>query len=428
MLFKLELNTNHSHKAIGTLLRYYRVGYGYSLRELGAITNVSHTLIANIEQGKVHGSSETLKEIFSTLKISFNDVSDVFDEFKELYELAFNCLYKYEYTRAEVVMQKLMKKENIYIYSVLITDYALLKYFYLVLLGRPVKEKRTGLHNFRKMRSNFSDKQNQLFYLIEGINHYNEGMYAAAIVKLKEALSIGDSKLDYLVNVFLVKCYVKTFNFMDVVQIGNDSIGFFENQVLYLRAMEIRLSIAHSYILAKKYEKAKRLLNSVYEFSNSFEASYLIEEVKLLKGILFFYQGNLEEANENLISIKRKIPIVFFIGIHIAYKEKDYVKAKRIYDDFKNNFNGNSLRKETLIIEFTQKIIMDPRENDEEILEPLEEIIKICSDACDMETLEISFTYLIQYYQKRRMYKKALEVSEKARNIHRYGCLKHKLS
>ena len=44
----------------------------------------------------------------------------------------------------------------------------------------------------------------------------------------------------------------------------------------------------------------------------------------------------------------------------------------------------------------------------------------------DIEVIDSSYNYLIRHYQNKRMYKKALEASEKARDYRRYGVLKRK--
>ena len=214
--------------------------------DLGEITKVSHTLIANIEQGKVNGNNYTIKDLFKNLGINYYDYDELYDDFKTSYDIIFNHLFKYEYSWAIREMEKLVLNEDKYFHSIFITDYVLLRFLYLTLLGEEAKDRFVDLEVIRRTITNLSPKQQQIYLLIEGINSYNNRDYKGSGLYLQRALEVGQSKLDYLVKVFMVKNYVKTFNFMRVVKTGNEIITYFENKVIYLRAMEVRLSISYA--------------------------------------------------------------------------------------------------------------------------------------------------------------------------------------
>jgi len=273
---------------------------------------------------------------------------------------------------------------------------------------------------------NFNARQKQLFYLIEGIDYYNQGFYAEAEEKLDYALIIGVSNLDYLVKVFLVKCYVKMYRFMDVISTGNHAIDFFESHIIYLRAMEVRLSIAYSYMLVRKYKDSQKLLDSVSQFSNNFDAKYLIEESNTLLAGLYIYTGRIEEAKEMLEKVAVDGPVKYFLRLRIAFRESNLNEMKDIYNEYlKDNSFVKSQRRFT-VMKITVKeagIINIP---DEEFVDGINELIDIGVRSSDIEVIDSSYNYLIRHYQNKRMYKKALEASEKARDYRRYGVLKRK--
>lgn len=420
MLFSLELDTENSYRALGRLIKFYRTRSGYSLRDLGTLTNVSHTLIANIEQGKVKGSDETLRDLFKTLKIEYADATDIFNEFKQLYDRVLDNLYKYEYTRARFDMKKLLAKEQTYMHSVLITDYALIKFLFNVLLGEAPKDQYIDISVIRGVHNHLSDRQKQLYLLIEGINQYNLGMFSEAIGYLRGALKLGDSNIDYLVNLYLVKCYVKTYHFMQVIKIGNDAIDFFESRINYLRAMEIRLSIAYSYMLSQNLSDAKNLLDSVYQFSNNFNAIYLIEEAKLLLASYHMFQNENEMARKYLYSSTLGSSIVFFLKMRVALKNGDPEEARLVYNQFVREDN-KKLMKESLIIDISARESGLIEMSDEEFLQKVDRTIKLGEKAHDIEILDSSYNYLINHYKSKRAYKKALDASTKALEIRKYG-------
>lgn len=424
MMFQIELNSDNSFKALGLFLRVHRLRAGLSLRDLGFITSISHTLIANIEQGKVSGSHDTLKDLFTSLKVPYYDSSDIEEEFKQSYDKTFDFLYKYDYTRATIEMEKLLEKEEIYRHSSLITDYALIKFFYLVLLGKEAKDQYISIHVLKKVVKNFNARQKQLFYLIEGIDYYNQGFYTESEEKLDLALKIGVSNLDYLTRVFLVKCYVKMYRFMDVISVGNHTIDFFEAQIVYLRAMEVRLSIAYSYMLVRKFQDSEKLLDSVSQFSNNFNAKYLIEESNLLLAALYIYTNRTVEARKLLSKIDKKETIVYFLRTRVALRENKLEEVKKIFEEYKNEDKIIKTRQHQIVMDITMKEagVLDITE--EEFVTEIRELIDYGVRATDIEVIDSSFNYLIRYYKKKRMYKKALDASEKARDYRRYGFLK----
>lgn len=421
MLFNLQLDTNNSYRALGRLIKFYRMRLGYSLRDLGTLTNVSHTLIANIEQGKVKGSDETLRDLFNTLKIDFADTTEIFEEFKAIYDRLLDNLFKYEYSRAVRDMKKLHAKEHVYMHSVLITDYALIKSLYNVLHGKEPRDEYIDISILRGVKNHFSDRQKQIFLLIEGVNQYNLGMYADAISYLEQAIKIGNSTMDYLVKSYLVKCYVKTYHFMQVIKYGNEIIDFYEDKIIYLRAMEARLSIAHSYMLSQNYSDAKELLDSVYQFSNNFNAIFLIEEAKLLLASYHMFQKENDMARKYLYSSTLGSSIVSFLKMRVALKNGDFEEARLVYNQFVRE-DDHRLIKERYIVDVVAKESGIIDMTDEEYLEKIQEVIQIGERAHDIEIIESSYTFLINYYKNKRAYKKALDASNKARLIRKYGC------
>ncbi len=427
MIFNLEVDTNNSFKAMGQMLKVYRMQSGYSLRDLGSLANLSHTLIANIEQGKISGNKDTIKHLFKVLNTEFFDSPELIENFVETYNKAFDYLYKYEYTRAKKEMSKLFEDENKYVHSILITDYALIKFFYLVLLEEKTDDGNIDLSLLKRASKNFSSRQKQLLYLIEGIDLYNRGFYHEANGILSKSLTIGVSSLDYLINVFKVKCYVKMFRFMDVIKVGNATIDFFEESVIYLRAMEVRLSIAYSYMLVRKFADARLMLDRVYQFATNFNAIYLIEESKILLGSLNLLEGNVQTAKEQINSTNKKTPIIYFLKMKINMHEKNNEKITSLYNEYKKTYQGNTLRKQNIILDLEMNEYGLLKMNKQVYVKLINELIELGVRACDLEVIELGYSFLIKYYKQNRMYKKALEASEIAREYRRYGCLKRKV-
>lgn len=424
MLFNYQVDAENSHKALGQMLRLYRLRSGYSLRDLGQVTNISHTLIANIEQGKVNGSNSTLRELFQALNITYYDTKELLPEFKDLYEKLFDNLYKYEFTRAKQNMKDLLENEMNYVHSTLVTDYGQIKFLYNVMMNEEPEDQYVSIQVHRNMLRSFSDRQRQIYYLTEGINQYNKGMYTAGIDYLKKGLKVGDSTLDYLIKVYLIKCYVKRYQFMDVVQTGSEVIDFFENQIIYLRAMEVRLSIAYSYMLVRKYNDAEKLLENVYDFSKNFNAIYLIKESELLLAKLRISQEKYDEASKLLNQYPYHNSSYYFLQVNLAYQKGAMNQVEEYYKKFKDEYSFKKLIKEEIIMDMTVHEMGLIDLNEKEYVSMIDILIEVCEEACDIEIIDLAYNFIVRYYKNKRMYKKAVEASERARDLRRYGCLK----
>ncbi len=67
MLEKTKIN-------IATIIKEARNKKGYTLRELGKLTNLSHSFLGDIEAGRSRPSYENLVKIITTLDISVEEI------------------------------------------------------------------------------------------------------------------------------------------------------------------------------------------------------------------------------------------------------------------------------------------------------------------------------------------------------------------
>jgi|GEM_PF-3279300 len=422
MRIELKFERLNTYKTFGQIIRYNRTLKGYSLRDLGFLTNISHTLIANIENGKVVANEDTIKDLVKILEIEFYDNQQIIDEFCSLYNEAFNFLYEYEYTKATKVMNTVFMKEAIYSNSVVLADFYVLKYFYLSLTDQIYGDYVKELEALSVIAKNLTDSQLQMHHFINGIYLYNIGSYLDAHNLLEKALKVGDTKIDPLIRAYITKCDVKMFKFMNVVTEANEIIKIFEHDLVYLRAMELRLSIAYCYVLVKKYDVALEIIDKVHRFSTFYNAIYVLEECNIILSAIYLRQGNIELAKEKINRIKRESPYEMFVRTRIAIIEKKPKDVEAIYNRFLIYNELKESKKHQVIFEIQLYNAKITNLSDEEYVSKVESLSQLGVRGCDLEIIDVSYTMLINFYKEKRKYKKALEASEIARDFRRYGC------
>jgi len=422
MRIELKFERLNTYKTFGQIIRYNRTLKGYSLRDLGFLTNISHTLIANIENGKVLANEDTIKDLVKILEIEFYDNQQIIDEFCSLYNEAFNFLYEYEYTKATKVMNTVFMKEAIYSNSVVLADFYVLKYFYLSLTDQIYGDYVKELEALSVIAKNLTDSQLQMHHFINGIYLYNIGSYLDAHNLLEKALKVGDTKIDPLIRAYITKCDVKMFKFMNVVTEANEIIKIFEHDLVYLRAMELRLSIAYCYVLVKKYDVALEIIDKVHRFSTFYNAIYVLEECNIILSAIYLRQGNIELAKEKINRIKRESPYEMFVRTRIAIIEKKPKDVEAIYNRFLIYNELKESKKHQVIFEIQLYNAKITNLSDEEYVSKVESLSQLGVRGCDLEIIDVSYTMLINFYKEKRKYKKALEASEIARDFRRYGC------
>ncbi len=421
MRFNLIIDEKNSYRTLGQLVRYNRLRNQYSLRDLSALSNISHTLISNIEKGKVSSHPDTLKELLKVLGIEFKNDKEIVEEFVELYNELFNFLFEYEYTKSKPIMDKLLSNEEKYINSIVAAEYLLIKYLYLALTDELYGEYQESIEQFVKLYEYLGDNQKQIFSLIYGVYKYNQGIYSEAYENFRKAKKVGSTELDMLVDVYIVKTFVKMYRFMDVISLSDKLIVDLESELLYLRAMEVRLSIAYSHIIVLKFDSAFELLNKIYRFAKFYNAVYILGECDLLYATIYFKQRRYELAEIRISKVIDDTLIVSYVKMKLAYilgKKEEVMKYYR-------EFQQINRKKKFVKSEYLLKIVLNDLGleiiDDKEIQKMFAVLLEFGKKSIDLELIDAAYSLNIKYYKERKMYKKALELSEEARGLRKYG-------
>ncbi len=404
---------NGNLKVLGLVIRSKRIEKGLSLRDMSAITLVSHSLISNIEKGIQTPNKETLKSIMENLDLRFYNDPAMMDEMTNLSRRFLSLLENNEYEQAKVVYNKIIEKEDIYLYSPQLVNYILVKYLFIAMTNVQDTDIDDMLSHYKGMLEFFTELQQQAYYFIEGLNHLNNERYNKSLSSFTIATNRGDKYYDVYIKEYMVISMVRQFKFMDSFRIANEIITEFEKRTIYYRAMKVKLQLARVNLVIMKFDDMRTILDQVYNFASKFEVMSLLEEVLLLRAAIEIKLNNLEEA-ENYISQMpyQKSISSALLRFRIAYIrnqpleiEKLYLKVMK-YPEVKNHYKLPGYF--TVLTMYKVPSLMD----EDKYLESLTKMVDDAVENNDQEIIGLGFNYLFEYYSSKRQYKKATDVAK----------------
>ena len=409
-------------KVLGLLVRYKRYIMGYSLRDLGEITNISHTLISNFERGIMIPHNETIKDIFNVLELEFYDDPDISVKLMKYYNKIFKHIVYYEYEEAGELIHEIEKERHIYENSKEVINFTIIRCLYYVLTNTYIEEKDKILDQYEVVLDFFSDKQKQLFYFIKGINELNQEFYKDARIYFSQALKIGDHNLDLLINEHYVVALSKSNKFVDARITAEECIREYEQQTNYVRAMRLRTRIAHDYIRILKFKEAKELYNYVYDYARKYKVKDLENRCNTRMAMIAVFEEDFDLAEEYLNKVTPVYAkIYYYIKFDVIIHRGDDEELLKYYN---NLIKQDWVKKHTKSENFFKLILMKSNEKfmvKKEFESLLKEQIKIALKSDDAEMLEVASKFLLRFYKSERQYKKGLEVSQVFLHYLRYG-------
>lgn len=412
MLESLQADKNN-YKVLGILIRSQRISKGYSLRDLGQVTNISHTLISNIEKGKQIPAPNTLADIFRVLDLEFFDDPKLQKELKKYSDDIYNNLFNHDYDLAKVSFKKLQKNEHKYLHSLGLVNFVLLKYFYLTITKTEDETIGETIEHYYKVLEFFSNTQKQLFYFIDGLYQLNNEHYNDATEKFNLALQFGDKEIDVFIKEYSVISYVRQYKFMDAYKLSQEIIKEFEARTIYIRAMKTKLQEARILYQITKNEETEVLVAYVDRFARKFKIDDLIEECAMLRAAIAIRLRDFEKAEYYINEIPNTEGIsAVLLRFKIAFVQNNLDDIEKIYNEVIEYEEIKSHEKIRLYLTIQVMSKVEKYYDKKKYFEYITRLAEMSKRNMDQEMISIAHNYLIMYYHEERSYKKALDIAE----------------
>jgi transcriptional regulator with XRE-family HTH domain len=409
-------------KVLGMIVRVNRVKMGYSLRDLAKLTNISHSLISNFEQGKLVPHNETIRDIFRVLNIEYYDDPEIIIQFRELRDKVFYHILFYEYEQAELIIGQLKSAEDIYLNSPSSINYDLILGLYNAIINIHYVDFERQLKHYEVILDFFTDKQKQMYFFVRGLYYLNQENYRLAKIDFQYALSIGDRFKDILIKEYYIMALSKSNRVIDAGMLARATIEEFELQANYVRAMRTRLIMAYDLYRLHKFEEALELYNQIIEFAKKYRTEELLDECYTRLSHLSIIKGEYEQAEEyfNKVSMKNN-RISYYIKFDLVFNKRNDEDSLALYQEYINldwvQHSPKTKRFFELILMRYDDKYMDTKKFEKNLVE----LIQIGYDHDDGELIDVASNMLATHYKKERKYKQAYEILDNLLHYNKYG-------
>ena len=421
MIKQFHVDRTRSPIVLGLTLRYARLNAGLTMRDLGNLANISHTMVANIEHGKTMASGATLRDLFRVLDISYRDDDDFIHMFETVYNRVYARLLKGDHASIQDDMRWLAEQEDAHAHSIVGVEYWLIRFLHAVLSDSMDATLMQSFDILKRIYELYSDPQKQLAHLVIGIDLYNRERYFDAYRELNKALDIGDPDLDPLVDLYRIRTQCRMFMFMDLQQTAAQTIRRFEGMLLYDRAMEVRREQAYANIMVFKFEHAERLLETVRSYAQEYERPELLREADSLMALTRFMQRRFDESEAIIEAMREDTEHTILIRMMLAARNDDQTTIRRLHEQVMTRFARPHKWRVRSFFDILLHDLGGLAIDDATYVDKLEAIAAQGLMAHDQEMLRFAYDKLIEHHRHNRRYKKALEISEQARSIRSFG-------
>lgn len=403
-----------NNRVLGILIRSERISKGYSLRELGQMTNISHTLISNIEKGKMIPNNETLRDLFRELDLVFYDDLDLHNYFVERQAVAMSLIFTHDYSEAFEIISELKPNDKKLMYSIDGVDYVILKGLYYTYVNEKIKEVKDTLKQYRVLIDFFTEEQKQLVYFIEGMLSLHDQKYLMATEQFQLALSLGTQDLDLFIKEYLMKALVKQYKFIDTYRLGTEIIKQFEERTIYIRAMKTKLTMVNIFYHIAKNEEVYELTSNVLRFAEKYNIPQLIEECILYHVKIDIRNKEYTKAEMQLTKMPNQNGVSTLMHrFKIAYIQDREEGIRKYYKLLMSNDEFLKNEKEYIYLQVQAMSKLSDMYDREKYLEMIQWLIDFSTKNNDQQMITLSYNHLLKFYYQDRSYKKAIDIANK---------------
>jgi len=264
----------------------------------------STSYLSKIESNTTIPSEDILSELLKRLKLEIKLTNE--DENKTMvtfYEFYKSSILEREPESITEFLDKISIQPIIFLE---LKNYCFFN-LYLFRLMLILKDEPTQLKNIYSliidMQDNFDERQQFLFNLNIGLYHYHKYEYLDALKHLENSLklinrtNVEEWEIADYHNV-LSLAYLKTIDYFNAIKYATKNLLYYQENLLYKRAIDSYIVIGLSYKNMKKYEEAEKNYNMGLKLSSDYSPFEYEGIIYQNIGSLYAIQDNRDKAIE----------------------------------------------------------------------------------------------------------------------------------
>ncbi len=320
-------------KILSQRFRDIRTHNDYSLRGISRSENIAHTVISDIENGKIYPNVETLKSLYARVNINLLIDESKLGAYKETLETIKDSVYYSENDIAITLMKKIRKDTHTLTHSLIFVDFLL-----VCALNDIVIEKRKHSEHIDKLESYYtflSDRQRIELNLLKGmINHKRYAFKKAALYYERNLTLMGYKKALAMTYSHLARLYKQTYHTYNTIEYGKIASHFHSEEANLYEKLKVDTLVANELINIGRFADAKQLLNtvSITVDQNNEKLEFIHRYLHFLWSYWYYKQGDYEEAYNRLLTDTYNEPSYYYYQANILEKMNRLDEAIDVLD------------------------------------------------------------------------------------------------
>ena len=249
-------------KILGRLFRMHRMKANFSLRGVARSENIAHTLVSDIENGKIYPNTDTLTGLFRQVGITLWTDLEALRQIKEDIDKFHDAIYYREHEYARRIFDKYGMKNSRLFYSLLLVDYVLMRLIAALVLNSEYNEQE--IERLKVFYEHMNGAQKQIFNLLQGRHFVDANQHAEAkkVLMRNHDLHV-NTKVSAATYSLLADCAKRTYHAFDTVDYGRKAANLHAEHANLPRKIETDALVANTLIDLGRFRDARKLLSII---------------------------------------------------------------------------------------------------------------------------------------------------------------------
>jgi len=403
-------------KVLGRLFKDYREQSGFSVRGISRSINISHAVISEIENCKIHPNLETLKELYGTIGIKLCTDADFLDQQSARIEELYDTLYYMEYEKARLLLEKLRKNDERLRHSPLRIDYLLADKLGSVMLDRQSAD--VDFHILSEEVDHMSREQRLIYRLGHGVKLFYALDYKTAVEWFE--MNLGNNSKDkmYVLNTYyLSHAYHKVFRNYLSIRYADETAEALNRHNNIKRRLEIDILKAQKHIDNGAYDSAKNLLLSL---ENALRIQYNDETARkrfsVFKAYIAYAERDFQAVLRHIDTSGEQTPTQYFIKLLAHYKLGDNESARQALKGMEPYFE-NEPENQYVLLGMLFKRLLGMEISDEVIDSISQKILNRPYRFVTVHLFYMAFDLMLYHYEQKEDIEKCYEITRTLNRI-----------
>ncbi len=315
-------------RILGYVFKRQREKRGYSLRGVASSIRLAHTVVSEIENGKVQPNIETLSAMYDTLSIEFCTDEEILNSLKQKLVAFQDAIYYLDESKMQNYEANLKSNESLLLHSPLRVDYLLTCSLYNLEKSNWRKPREEVL-NVKEYSAFLSPDQKQIFHLINGVYHMKQKNHETALSELRLVRDFNNQeKITALGLLHTSYVHDALFNNHTALEFAEEASRFFTQHHNILRKIDMDMLRVKKTIDIGDYRQAENIIKNL---ENILRVNHYSPAKKrllvLMKSFLEFSRNNMDKAVQIVRAIDVDKPIYTFYKAMLSYVIGDKKKA-----------------------------------------------------------------------------------------------------